>query len=132
MILTSVRSCAVKQCLSLHLPMTSVLQRMLPPLKFWSDSVPQLNLFSLILWYRIFVLLGDHLATNGDEIVQNVMLRKHLTDTTHHLYVDIIGSVEYRRELRALFGVNELSEAYLSIGSMLCLQYIHFRHSFIT
>ena len=89
--------------------------------KVLSDSVPQLKLFSLILWYRIFVLLGDHLASNGDDIVQNVMLRKQLTDTTHHLYLDVIGSVEYRRELRALFVVNELSEAHLSIGSMLCL-----------
>ena len=49
------------------------------------------------------------------------MLRKHLTDVTHHLYLDVIGSADYRRELRALFQVDDLSEAHLSIGSVLCL-----------
>lgn len=89
--------------------------------KVLTDSVPQLRLFSCILWYRIYMLLGDHLASNADELVQTAMLRKHLTDLTHHLYLGIIGSVEYRRELCALFKVDELSEAHLSIGSMLCL-----------
>ena len=86
-----------------------------------TDSVPHLRLIALILWYRIFHLLGDHLASNADEAVVNTMLRKHLTDLTHHVYVDIIGMAEYRRELRALFQVDVLSEAHLSIGSELCI-----------
>ena len=89
--------------------------------KVLADSVPQLKLISLILWYRIFNLLGDHLASNADDILVNTMLRKHLTDVTHHLYLDVIGSADYRRELRALFQVDDLSEAHLSIGSVLCL-----------
>ena len=86
-----------------------------------ADSVPQLKPLSLILWYRIFNLLGDHLASNADDILVNTMLRKHLTDVTHHLYLDVIGSADYRRELRALFQVDDLSEAHLSNGSVLCL-----------
>ena len=86
-----------------------------------TDSVPHLRLIALILWYRIFHLLGDHLASNADEAVVNTMLRKHLTDLTHHVYVDIIGTAEYRRELCALFQVDVLSEAHLSIGSDLCI-----------
>ena len=49
-------------------------------------------------------------------------MRKHLTDVTYRLYLDIIGSVEYRKELRALFQVQDLSEAHISIGSVLCLE----------
>lgn len=89
--------------------------------KVLTDSVPQLKLVSLILWFRIYNLLGDHLASNVDEILVNAMLRKHLTDLIHHLYLDIIGSAKYRRELRALFQVEDLIEAHLSIGSVLCL-----------
>ena len=87
----------------------------------FTDSLPQLKLFSLILWHRIYELLGDHLSSNADEVVRKGMLRKHLTDLTHHLYLDVIGSVEYHSELRALFQVDDLSEAHLSLGSMLCL-----------
>ena len=71
--------------------------------KVLADSVPQLKLLSLILWYRIFNLLGDHLVSNADDILVNTMLHKHLTHVTHHLYLDDIGSADYRRELRALF-----------------------------
>jgi len=84
-------------------------------------SVPQLKLLSLILWHRIFNLLGDHLASNAEDILVNTMLCKHLTDVTHHLYSDVNGSADYRCELRALFQVDYLSEAHLSIGSVLCL-----------
>ena len=86
-----------------------------------ADSVPQLELLSLILWYRIFNLLGDHLESNADDILVNTMLHKHLTDVTHHLYLDVTGSADYRRKLRALFQVDDLSQAPLSIGSVLCL-----------
>jgi len=51
-------------------------------------SVPQLKLLSLILWYRIFDLFGDHLASNADDILVNTTLHKHLTDVIHHLYLD--------------------------------------------
>ena len=71
-----------------------------------------------ILWSRIYQLMGDHLATNHEEVVK---LRKHLTDVTHQLYVDITGSAEYGEELRTLFRVQELSEAMISIGSAMCL-----------
>lgn len=94
--------------------------------KVLSEYVPQLQLFSLILWFKIFQLMGDHLVNNAEEIV---LLRKHLTDATHHLYLDIIGSVEHRQELRALFHVEELSEAHVSIGSTLCLDtFVFFVH----
>lgn len=73
--------------------------------------------FSRILWCRIFLLIGDHLASNAEEVT---LLRKHLTDANHHLYIDIIGSVEYCQDLRGLFQVSNLSEAHLSIGSTLC------------
>ena len=89
--------------------------------KVLTDCVLQLKLFTLILWHRIYELLGDHLSSNEDEVVRKGMLRKPLTDRTHHLYVDVIGSVEYHRELHALFQVDDLSEAHLSLGSMSCL-----------
>ena len=75
-------------------------------------------MISGILWSKIYLLMGDHLATNHEEVV---MLRKHLTDVTHQLYVDIIGSAEYQKELRTLFQGQELSEAMVSIGSAMCL-----------
>ena len=89
--------------------------------KVLKDSVPQFKLLSLIFWNKIFNLLGDHLASNADDILVNTMLRKHLTDVKHRLYLGVIGSAEYRCELRALFQVDDLSEAHFSIGSMLCL-----------
>ncbi|KAL9975411.1 hypothetical protein ACROYT_G012571 [Oculina patagonica] len=89
--------------------------------KVLEDSVPQLKLLSLILWHRMFNLLRDHLETNADDVLVHTMLRKHLTDATHRIYLEVIGSAEYRRELRALFQVDVLSEAHLSIGSTLCL-----------
>lgn len=86
-----------------------------------SDYVPELQLFSRILWCRIFFLMGDHLASNAEEVQTVTLLRKYLTDVTHHLYIDIVGSAEYRQDLRGLFQVSDLSEAHLSIGSTLCL-----------
>ena len=94
--------------------------------KVLSDFLPQLKLLSRILRLKIFQLLGDHLASNADEIT---MLRKHLTDLTHRVYLDIIGSVEHRQELCSLFQVEDLSEAQLSIGSVLCMDaYEFFMH----
>ncbi len=46
--------------------------------------------------------MGDNLASNHEEVV---IVRKHLTDVTHHVYVEIIGSAEYRKELCALFHI---------------------------
>ena len=45
---------------------------------------------------------------------------------THKLYLDAIGSVEYRKELRSLFHVRELTEAHISIGSDLCMDTFEF------
>ena len=52
-----------------------------------TSLVPELTMVSGILWSRIYLLMGDHLATNHEDVV---MLRKHLTDVTHQLYIDII------------------------------------------
>ena len=96
--------------------------------KLLTSFVPELTMVSGILWSRIYLLMGDHLSTNHEDVV---MLRKHLTDVTHQLYVDIIGSAEYRKELCALFQVQELSEAMVSIGSAMCLDIFIFLYTML-
>ncbi|KAL9967257.1 hypothetical protein ACROYT_G025442 [Oculina patagonica] len=95
--------------------------------KVLASFVPELKILSRILWLRLFQLMGDYLASNHDEVV---IVRKHLTDVTHKVYVEIIGSAEYRNELRALFHVQELSEAMISLGSSMCMDifvfFVHF------
>ena len=67
--------------------------------------------------------MGDYLASNHEEIV---ILRKHLTDMTHKLFLDVIGSVEYHKELRSLFDVRELTKPRVSIGSDLSVDTFEF------
>ena len=79
----------------------------------------QIEHFVRIQWYRIYQLFGDHLANNPNELS---LSRKDFTDTVHHLYISIIGSVSLRQESRSLFQVDTLSQAQISIASSLCLR----------
>lgn len=74
--------------------------------------------FAEIQWHKIFELLGDHLANNPSKLY---LSRKDLSDASHNLYVTIIGSVDLRQESRALFQVEDLSPAQISIASSICL-----------
>ncbi|KAJ7369766.1 hypothetical protein OS493_036552 [Desmophyllum pertusum] len=49
-------------------------------------------------------------------------MRKDLTDAVHNLYVTVIGSVDLRQESRALFQVEDLLPAQISIASSICLE----------
>ena len=74
--------------------------------------------FLTIQWLRIYELFGDHLVNNPSEMYFS---RKDLSKATHNLYIRVIGSADLRKESRALFQVQELSEAQLSIASTVCL-----------
>jgi hypothetical protein len=55
--------------------------------------------------------------------------RKEQTDATHFVYIGILNSIDYRRELRDLFVVQELQEEHYSVGAKFCLDlYAHLVH----
>ncbi|KAL9977309.1 hypothetical protein ACROYT_G014699 [Oculina patagonica] len=69
---------------------------------------------------------GKFITVKDEEVV---ILRKQLPDVTHQVYVEITGSTEYRKELRALFHVQEISEPMVSTGSSMCMDsFVFFVH----
>ena len=77
-----------------------------------TDCMARLQL--RIQWFKIFQILSRYLTNNLDDLY---MSRNDLSQCTSELYVYLIGSVDFRRELQALFVVEDLLDQNLAIGS---------------
>ena len=81
------------------------------------ERLQKLKIFMRIQWLHIFQLFSKYLEGNMDELFASL---KDLSHCSSKLYLKVLGSTEYRSELRAVFQVGDLQAPHFTLGAIIC------------